>query len=34
MITENSYGSQRQPLDPETAQQLPVYATPFSRHHS
>ena len=34
IITENSYGSQRQPLDPKAAQQLPVYATPFSRHQT
>ena len=34
ITTENNYGSQRQPLDHETAQQLPVYATPFSRHQA
>ena len=34
IATENSYGSQQQPLDHEAAQQLPVYATPFSRHQS
>ena len=34
IATENSYGRQKQPSDHDVTQQLPVYATPFSRHQT